>query len=180
MIGYKNISISGDIGTGKTTLANNLAKKLKWNYINAGEFFRKWHKDNGVSLEETKQIPEEIDRKVEKDFQDQMQTKTNTIFESRLAGWLAKDMPDAFKILCVADFDTAMKRMAGREKISVDEAREKGAERSKALAEKFDILYGAKDYLDPKYYNLVVDTTSRSPDETLEYVLEHLTKPHQP
>ncbi len=174
MIRFKNITISGDIGTGKTTLANNLAKKLDWNYINAGEFFRKWHKENGVSLEETKQIPEEIDRKVEKDFQDQMQTKTDTIFESRLAGWLAKDMPGVFKILCVADFDTAMKRMAGREKISVEEARKKGQERSKALAEKFDILYGAKDYLDPKYYNLVVNTTSRSPEETLNFVMNRL------
>ena len=174
MIPFKNITISGDIGTGKTTLVNNLAKKLGWKHINAGEFFRKWHKVHGVSLEETKQIPEDIDRKMEKDFQDQMQSENETIFESRLAGWLAKDLPDVFKILCVADFDVAMKRMAEREGISVDEATRRGKERSQALQEKFDSLYGAGDYLNPKYYNLVVNTTTLSPEETLEFVLAHL------
>ena len=41
-------------------------------------------------------------------------------------------------------------------------------------SEKFENLYGVKNFLDPEYFNLVVDTTNMDPLETLEFVLDAL------
>ena len=173
---FKNIAISGDIGTGKTTLAENLAEKLGWKHINAGDYFRKWHKENSIPLEESEKVPEDMDRAFDRDFANQMKTSKNTVFESRLAGWLARDLKKVYKILVITDFGEAMKRVANRDAISVEEAKKKAIERSSSHKEKFKKLYGAIDYLNPKYFNLVVDTINMSPQETLEYVLNAFPK----
>ena len=175
-ISYKNIAISGDIGTGKTTLARALGEKLGWQHLSAGEYFRKWHEEHGIPLEHTGKVPPEVDKAIDFGFQEQMQTKKHIIFESRLAGWLSRDFPGVYRILCVTDFEVAMERVAKRDRISVEEAKEKSQERSKALEEKFYNLYGTNDFLDPKYFNLVVDTTNISPSETLDFVLKALHK----
>lgn len=171
---YKNIAISGDIGTGKTTLAKKLAEKLGWKHTNAGDYFRKWHQENNIPLNETEKIPPEKDKEMDYGFQDLMKNETSTIFESRLAGYLSKDFDDVFKILCIAEPEVAIKRAGVRDEVSLDEARENVSIRSKALKEKFKKLYGVDDYLDPKYFNLIIDSTTNSPDENLEIVLRNL------
>lgn len=50
---FKNIAISGGSGTGKTTLSNNLTKKLGWKHLNNGQFVRKWYDDHGLDLNQT-------------------------------------------------------------------------------------------------------------------------------
>ncbi|MBI2022396.1 cytidylate kinase family protein [Candidatus Daviesbacteria bacterium] len=173
---FRSIAISGDIGTGKTTLAKKLAEKLGWNHVNAGDYFRKWHEENNVPLNETEKIPEEKDKELDYEFQNQMRTEENTVFESRLAGWLAKDMADVLKVLCVADFKTAAKRASERDQVSLEEGTENARIRSRALKEKFKKLYKVDDYLDPKYFDLVVDTVKNDPEQALNLALKALEK----
>lgn len=172
---YKNIAISGDIGTGKTTLAKKLSEKLGWKHTNAGDYFRAWHKENNIPLNETEKIPPEKDKELDFGFQKLMKDEEHTIFESRLAGYLAKDFEDVFKVLCIADLEVAIKRAGIRDEVSDDEAKQNVSIRSKALKEKFKKLYGVDDYLDPKYFDLVIDSTTNSPEENLEIVLEKLS-----
>ncbi|OGE14472.1 hypothetical protein A3F00_00550 [Candidatus Daviesbacteria bacterium RIFCSPHIGHO2_12_FULL_37_11] len=171
---FKNIAISGDTGTGKTTLAKKLAKKLGWQHLSTGEYFRKWHGEHGIPLEKTGEIPEEVDKEIDFGYQTKMQDEEHIIFESRLSGWLSKNFPFVFRIICITDFEVAMERVSKRDRISIEEAKEKSQERSKALQEKFENLYGVKNFLDPEYFNLVVDTTNMDPLETLEFVLDAL------
>lgn len=171
---YKNIAISGDIGTGKSTLARLLAQKLNWDYISAGNYFREWYASQGMDVSKVYGIPEEEDRKMEADFKKEMQEKTNTIFESRLAGWLAKDYPETLKVLCVVDESEAYRRVAKRDSISLEEAQRLSKQRAQDLVDKFNKLYGVSDYLDPKYFDLVIDTTNLNPDQVLEKVLEKI------
>lgn len=172
---YKNITISGDIGTGTTTLSKKLAQKLNWEHLNAGDYFRQWHKDHNIPLENTGQIPEEVDRELDYSYQDLMRTQSNTIFESHLAGWLAKDFPETLKVLLTCDFDEAMKRVSQRENISVEEAAELSKKRGIALHNiKFKKLYGVENCFDPEYFSLVIDTTKIPPDQVLQTVLKSL------
>jgi CMP/dCMP kinase len=171
---YKNIAISGDIGTGKTTLAKKLAEKLQWKHTNAGDFFRAWHEENKIPLNETEKIPPEKDKEMDFGFQDLMKNEEHTIFESRLAGYLAKDLDYIFKILCIAELNVAIQRAGERDQVSEVEAKQNVSIRSQALKEKFKKLYGVDDYLDPKYFDLVIDSTTNSPDENLEIVLTKL------
>ncbi len=171
---YKNIAISGDIGTGKSTLGKLLAEKLGWNYLSAGAYFREWHEANNIKLEETEKIPEKTDLEVDSSFQKQMETKENIIFESRLAGWLAQKFPKVLRVLCVTDFEVAMQRVAKREGVTAKEATDFSKKRSDAIAEKFKRIYDIDDFLDPKYFNLVIDTTNTLPEQALEKVLDKL------
>lgn len=172
---YKNIAISGEIGTGTTTLSALLSEELNWQHLNTGEYFRKWHKENNLDLEETKKIPPELDRKVDMDFQELMKKGEGIVFEARLAGWLAKDLNQVFKILLLCDFNTAMERVSKREGKGIEEVKAENSKRSKALLEKFKELYGVENYLDPKYFDLVIDTTNLNQEQVLEKVIACLS-----
>lgn len=169
---YKNVAISGDIGTGKSTLARLLSEKLNWEYISAGNYFRDWYKAQGMDVSKVYGIPEDEDRKMEADFKREMLEKSDTIFESRLAGWLAKDYPETLKVLCVVDPQEAFKRVAKRDSVSVEEAERLSKQRAKDLFDKFNKLYGVSDFLDPKYFDLVIDTTNLKPEDVLQKVLD--------
>lgn len=172
---FRSIAISGDISTGKTTLAKNLAEKLNWTHLHAGEYFRNWHKLHNLPLDQTEQIPQEEDRGVDFDYQKMMSSEERIVFESHLAGWLAKDLKDVFKILCTTNFNVSMERAAKRDGVSVEQAQKNAKLRSDALARKFKKLYGVKNHLDPKYFDLVIDTTNKTPEEVLEIVLGKLS-----
>lgn len=171
---YKNIAISGEIGTGTTTLASSLSEILNWKHLNTGEYFRQWHKEHNIDLEDTKKIPQDLDRKVDMDFQKLMREGEGIVFEARLAGWLAEDFGEVLKILLVCDFNTAMRRVSKREEKGIEEVKEENSRRSQALLEKFKDLYGVKNYLDPQYFDLVIDTTNLNQQQVLELVLEKL------
>ncbi len=171
---YKNIAVSGDIGTGKTTLCRLLSKELGWQYISGGSLIRKWYEENGIDFRQINAVPEEVDRKLEADFAEMMNTQTNKIFESRLSGWLARENSQILKVLVKTDFDVAMERVAKREGISLEEAKKRSQERAEGLVSKFKALYGVDDFLDEKYFDLVIDTTSNSAEKALEMVMEKM------
>lgn len=171
---YKNIAISGDIGTGKSTLARLLSEKLGWEYVSAGNYFREWYKSKGMDVSKVYGIPEEEDRKMEASFQKEMQEKEGVVFESRLAGWLARDYPETLKVLCTVSNEEAYKRVAKRDSVSEEEAEKLSKQRAGDLVDKFNKLYAVSDFLDPKYFDLVIDTTNLRPDQVLERVLEKL------
>lgn len=168
---YLNVAISGEIGTGKSTLSKSLVQSLGWEYQNAGDFFRNWHQEHNIPLENTTEIPPELDKEVDMGFREQMASRTHVIFESRLAGWLAKDLPAVFKILVTCDSEVATNRAAGRDIINLSQAKKNNQIRSKGLIKKFRKLYGVSDYLDPKYFDLVVDTTNITPEKALKLVM---------
>lgn len=171
---YKNIAISGDIGTGKSTLARLLSEKLKWEYVSAGNYFREWYKNQGMDVSKVYGIPEEEDRKMEASFQKEMMEKEGVVFESRLAGWLARDYPETLKVLCTVSNAEAYKRVAKRDSVSEEEAEKLSIQRSNDLVEKFNKLYNVSDFLAGKYFDLVIETTNLTPDEVLQQVLEKL------
>ena len=171
---YKNIAISGDIGTGKSTLARLLSEKLDWKYVSAGNYFRDWYKSKEIDVSKVYGIPEDEDRKMEADFKKEMAEKSHVVFESRLAGWLAKDYPKTLKVLCVVDSEEAYRRVAKRDSVPIEEAEKLSKQRAKDLVNKFNKLYGVSDFLDSKYFDLVIDTTNLNPGQVLEKVLERL------
>jgi predicted cytidylate kinase len=173
---FKNVAISGDIGTGKSTLARLLSEKLDWEYISAGNYFREWYAGQGMDVSKVYGIPEEEDRKMEADFKKEMAEKSGVVFESRLAGWLAKDYAETLKVLCTVEDSEAYKRVAKRDSVTEEEAKNLSVQRAKDLVDKFNKLYGVSDFLDPKYFDLVIDTTKLKPEEVLQKVLEKLAE----
>ena len=170
---YQNIALSGDVGTGTTTLGRNVPSTLDWQHVNAGDYFRAYHRERGIPLEKTKEIPEEVDRQLDGQFADDMAVQTEKVFESHLAGWLARDLPKTYKILCITDQRVAMPRIAAREGWSIDEATKYSQQRTRDLNEKFKYLYGVEDPYDPRLFDLVIDTTDLSAGSVLDFALKH-------
>jgi predicted cytidylate kinase len=182
MLTYTNIALSGDVGTGTTTLGRNLASSLGWKHVNAGDYFRAWHREQGIPLENVQAIPAEIDRALDLKFQTDMQSIAQTVFESHLAGWLARELAHTFKVLCVAEPEVAMARIAAREGWNLDEARHFSELRSERLNQKFEQLYGVAYPYDPSFFDIVIDTTHLSVgqvlDTTLRQFLHRLPEGH--
>ncbi len=171
---FKNIVISGGIGTGKSTLARNLAKELGWEMISSGEWFRRWHNDNNIPLDHPDLVPKDIDEQLDYGLQKKMREEENIVFESHLGGWLAQDISTTFKVLCTAEWDTMIERASKRDGKSFLEEERFAKKRGETLATKFEKLYKVKDTFDPNFFDLVVDTTTLSPEQVLHLVLSEL------
>jgi CMP/dCMP kinase len=185
--GIRNITISGRIASGTTTLAKNLAETLEWDLLEGGELFRKFHEEH---LDDKTEIavnkrPDEIDLEYEEKIKNILKTETHRIIQSHLAGFDAQGIPGVFKILVICEdtkgadhADIRIDRLVNRKKISVEEAKKEIVEREKNNLEKWRRMYANGDsnwvYWDPKYYDLVINTYVNNASDSLNLVLEKL------
>src|SRR4030042_4552350 len=172
---FRNIVVCGGVGTGTTTLAKSLAKKLGWQYLSAGDFFRAYHKKHNLPLWNKAAIPDELDKKIDYEFLDKMKKETGIVFDSHYGGWFARELPDVFRILLVCDKDTATKRILEREH-TYKETPKEIEERRRQIRAKFKKLYSSDNYEDPKLFHLVVDTTETMVEETIQKAYEEFLK----
>ena len=172
---YKNIAVSGKIiASGSTTLAWELAKKLGWRFHTAGEVFRQYCQERGWPIERYKDIPEEIDREVDEKAKEILEKEEGIIYEGWLAGWIAKDLPHVFRILCVAPLEVRIKRFAQRERLTQKEAKKRILSRDKTTIEKHQQLYQIEDQFDENLFHLVLETDKMTPQEEVKAVLEKM------
>jgi cytidylate kinase len=172
---YKNIAVSGKIiASGSTTLAKLLAERLGWRFYSAGEIFRQYCREKGWPIERYHEVPEEIDRKVDKKAREMLKNQQKIVYEAWLAGWLAKDMPHVFRVLCVAPLSVRIKRFAQREGESLAEARKKVLFRDKTTVEKHQRLYQVKNQFNPRYFDLIIKTDQMTPEEEVNLVLKKM------
>jgi len=172
---YKNIVISGDVGTGTSTLAKGLAKKLKWKYLTAGDIFRAYHKEHNIPLWNKMALPDDFDKRIDQEFYEEMRVGKNNVLESHYGAWFARNLNDVFRILLVADKKVTTKRILDREHTH----RETPSEieiRRKQLKSKFKKLYSKENYDDPKLFHLVLDTTKVGEKETMKLALNNFLK----
>jgi len=171
---YRNITVSGPICTGTTTLARFLQKKLEWNLWEAGGFFRKYCKENGLKLENTSERSDEISKKIDYGMRAKMKGGRHQVFEAWLSGFMARGVPGVLKVLLVAPDDLRIDRMVNRDRVRVEKAKSLIKKRERENFKKWTRLYKETNFWDKKYYDLIIDTYSHSREETLEKVLNKL------
>ncbi|OGY27173.1 MAG: hypothetical protein A2Z42_01995 [Candidatus Woykebacteria bacterium RBG_19FT_COMBO_43_10] len=171
---FRNIVICGDVGTGTTTLAKGLAEKLGWKYLSAGDFFRAYHKKHNIPLWNKAAIPDEVEKKIDYEFLEKMKKEDHVVFDTHYGGWFGKDIADLFRILLTCDKDAATKRILERDHTHKETPQEIDERRTQIRA-KFKKLYSSDNYEVPKYFNLIVDTTTTDANETLTTALAAIT-----
>ena len=181
----RNITVSGRIGTGKTTIANHLGLYLSWDVLDGGKLFRNYVKEKGIELSDKEKIPDEFDLDFEKRTKNILTNEKNQIVQSHLAGFIAQGLDGVCKILVVceekigkdAEFER-MDRIMNRDLNSVEDARREIKEREENNLKKFRRLYVDGDeswvYWDKKYYDLIVNTHQRGQREALLQILDYL------
>jgi len=170
------ITISGTPGSGKSTVAKLLEKKLGLKYIYSGMLFRETAKKHKMNLEEFGKYCEqnpEIDKEID-NKQLQILKKGNVILEGRLAGWLAhlNNIP-AFKIMLDADIDTRARRIVKREKGSIEKRKKEIIEREKSEALRYKKYYNI-NLKDNAIYDKVINTANKKPDEIVEIIVKKI------
>lgn len=172
---YHAATISGLICTGKSSLFKDLKQKLNWPSYSASQFFRQWCREHKVPIFAAEKRPESLTREVDEGMRKKLLTGENLILEGWLSGFMAQEIPGVLKVLLACQDRQRIKRFAQREKASQDIAREEIQKREDNLFQKWGNVYGRDDFLEPKYYDLVVNTTHLQKEEVLEKVSAFLS-----
>ena len=163
--------------SGKWTVSKLLAKELWYEIISIWDMKRKLAAEMWINIIEFNKMwdnPEnakEFDLKYE-EYQQNLNLSDNIILDSRL-GFYAQ--PKAFKILLDVDEEVAWERIFKAERDTDKHASKKHAidevkERNSNDEARYKKLYNI-DLWNPNNYNLVIDTSERSPEEVLDIIV---------
>ena len=170
---YKSIVISGQIAAGTSTAAKKVAQKLNLKYESAGDFFRKYALEHNIPLHDKTQIPDKLDREVD--------TKLTALakgggyaIDAHYLCYFTKDEPSVLRILLTCTNEERFKRALSRTHTHT-ETIEDIKKREEGLDAKFRKLYADENFLDPKFFDLVIDTTTAPEEEVAEKISKKFT-----
>ncbi len=181
--GIQNITISGRIASGTSTLASHLSGALGWEFLNGGKLFRQFSTERGLDIVQTNTRPDHFDLEYEEKIKKILKNKSHQIIQSHLAGFDAQGIKGIFKILVVCEdvegvdkVDIRIDRLVNRDGKKVENAKEEVLERERQNLEKWRRLYANNDvnwvYWDKKYYDLTINTYSLNASESTQAVLK--------
>lgn len=170
-----HITLSGELGSGKSTVANYLISKMPFKIVSAGLLFRQLAAKHGMSAKEFNEFIEndpKYDHYVDDTMAELGRTDEKIIFDSRMAWHF---VPSSFKIYLYVDVDTATDRIfndTGRVSESYSDkatARQEIIDRRKSELLRYQNFYHCNldDYSN---YDLIVDTSHATKDEVNELI----------
>ncbi len=182
----RNITVSGRIGSGATTLAHHISETLGWEILDGGKLMRKIQAEIGAGVEETLKRPDHFDIEYEDRIKKMLEGESHHIIQSHLAGFDAQGIEGIFKILVLCEdhsgndkTEVRIDRLVNRDGTSVEQAKHELMERDRQNLTKWRKLYANNDetwvYWDKKYYDLIVNTYDKSSEESFQTVKDALT-----
>lgn len=168
------ITIAGKLGSGKSSTAKAVAKRLGYTHYSTGDFAREVAKEHGLTITEWNQKAEEnpeLDHEVDKKTQS-MRESNEIVIDSRIAfHWI----PESFKVFLDIDDELAAQRIfkALKEKNparatelqakSWEELVEDMRQRVESERKRYQELYGI-DHMKPDNFDLILDTGDEKND----------------
>ncbi len=170
------ITISGDAGTGTTTLAKKLSTTLALPYYHAGALFRKLAESKGISLLEVIAAAEQdltIDQYIQTELLKLMHAHSAMVVEGRLASYQAwQSAIPSFRILLTASPEVQARRISEREKTDYEQSLADVRYRDQQDWARYYKLYQISIDQQNSWNNLVVDTDQLSIEETFQVCLQ--------
>ena len=174
------ITITGTLGSGKSSAADLVAKKLGFKHFSSGDFMRKIALEMNMSLNELNKkaendtsVDKKIDTKVRKAGKEE-----KSVIDSRLAfHWI----PESFKIYLDLPPEIAKERILNNLKenelrkqsehsYNVEEIYKKIIFRLESEKKRYKELYGI-DHTNKSNYDLVIDTNTNNLDQVVDIIL---------
>lgn len=173
-----NITIAGDLGSGKSTVANHLINNINYRIESAGLIFRRLAEQHGMTAKEFNQFIEsnpKYDNMVDDTIKEMGEKEENIIFDSRLAWYF---VPKSFKIYMYVDVDTATERIfndKGRVSESysdMETAKKEIIERRESEVLRYKTFYNI-DINNYSNYDFIIDTSHATKEEVNAAVLSN-------
>ena len=173
----KRITITGSIGSGKTTVGKILSKTTNYELISIGSIQRKLAEGKGLNilqLNKLAQDDKEIDKTIDKYIKG-LSEKEQIIVDSRLAWFLIKD---TLKVYLYVDTKEAAKRIYTEQREtegkfkSMEEVENSIIERKNSETQRYTKLYGV-DIHDNMNYDLIIDTSNKTPHEVAKIIKDY-------
>ncbi len=175
---YTTITISGQLGSGKSTITKLLSDKLGWANYSTGYVQRLIAKKYGISTLELNQraiSDKTIDEEIDAVFKNPPWKNQPCVVDSRLAFHF---MPNSFKVCLRVDPKVAAERVfkanrATERYSSVEQAQDYLQKRRQYEQAHFMKNYGLNIDQD-NLFDLIIDTTHQTPDEICQKIISAL------
>ncbi len=170
------IVTGGRAGSGKSTIARLVAKKLNLKHYSMGDLQRSIAKEKGISLLELGKL-EEKDPTIDKDLDNKQKVlgekEDNFVIDGRLSAFF---IPKAIKIFLDADEKTRAERILkdNREiekNSNIDKTIKNMNKREKSENKRYKQYYGLDCY-NKDNYDVVIDTTNLTIEQVVNKVIE--------
>jgi len=170
------ITISGKAGSGKSTVAKEVAKKLNLKHYSIGDLMRQIAKERNMSLIELSRLAEkdssidtELDRK-----NIELREEDNFVIDGRLTAYFS---PYAELKVFLDCKDKVRAERILNDKREEEKSRNINAliktirQREQSERKRYNNLYNIDCY-DKKLYDLIIDTTNLSVNEVVEKIIK--------
>jgi cytidylate kinase len=170
------ISITGDLGSGKSTVCRYLKEKYGLNVYSTGQIQRSLAQKYNMGVLAFNKYMEshpEIDDEIDTELTRIGMLDQDMVLDSRMAWHF---VPDSFKVYLTVKPDEAARRIMNdqRGKVetysSLEDARESLIARKKSENLRYRTKYGV-DCSDMNNYDLIIDTTSITPEQAAEKIM---------
>ncbi len=176
---YSKISITGDLGSGKSIISKLLNQKLGLKIYSTGDIQRRIASKYGVSTLGLNKISEknfDIDNEIDTFSKKLNESNESFIIDSRIAWHF---IPNSFKIYLQVNLDIAAKRiLSDKSRKSenypdLDSAKNDITKRKESENYRFKKLYHI-DCNNMENYDLVIDTSYSTPEHLTKTILNNL------
>lgn len=172
------ITISGDIGSGKSTTGKLLCELLGSKYLSTGAIQRKIAEEVGMTTLELNHLTDsrrDIDEKIDSYTKALNDSTEEYVVDSRLAWHF---IPSSYKVFLLCDEDIAAERISKDQKRKSDEENrdvnhliKKIKERRKSEKDRFNKIYGI-DFEDLTNYDQIIDSGFFLPNEIANMIID--------
>ena len=175
-----NISITGDLGSGKSSVSDEL-KKRGYSYVSCGIIMREYGQKHNMSVLDVNKLAitdSSIDKYIDDRQAELGKKRTKAIFDGRLSWYF---VPNSFKVYLTVDKRISAERVfkdSSRKSEtynSVEETYIKINERQSVERERYYKKYGV-DYLNFNNYDLIIDSSDATPKQIAKEILRLVNK----
>lgn len=173
-----HISITGDLGSGKSTVAKEICRILGLNYLSTGLIQRRLGQEKGMDTLEFNKFAnnnKEVDEYIDQQLKDVNDKTESYVLDSRL-GWYFVNK--SFKIYAMAiDEVAAMRVLMDGKRVGEPNSGDlqtkikQQKERRKIENERFEKIYGIKPSIF-KDFDAIIDTSTASIEEVTQLIID--------
>lgn len=176
------ITISGKAGSGKSTVAKMIAKKLDLKHYSSGDFMRAIAKEHNITLLELASIAEKetwVDKEIDERQIKLGKTEDDFIIDGRLSWHF---IPKSIKIYLDVKDEIAAQRIYGDKDNRKEEGLKdfedlvkKTKERVESEIKRYKQYYDINIH-DKTHYDLTIDTSNINADEVAQKIIDFIEK----